>query len=275
MASIASNIIKFNFNPPRPDKAKSYDLDPNVAERWIATYDQKYHEALKELISKVRRISFPEFCTALTKCVENLPKAINGKATILITPDKSNQWVAEIACCFNKFTGKYQLLGHDDARDYVEFLDTAKPRDLPRDVVLFDDAGYSGKQMARHVEAIVKKMGAIKAKGNIHVVVPFATSIAFDKIKKIEAGPGIHINIVIPERIKTVKESMSPENYKLLMEIFEQLTEEDSGITATYLDSKVPNGSSFILYGNNLLPAINPPYIGSSKGERKEGEKYP
>lgn len=182
------HVVEINPLPLRPDKSKNYDLNPDVIGPWVQSFDEEFHPALGEMVTKVRRVSFPEFSVALGRCVLSLPKSLNGKAVILVSQLKSNQWVAELASTYFKFTGTYLSLGHDDASDYVALLSKIPVKQWPTDIVLFDDASYSGNQITRHVTAIVDTMKANGAPGTVHVAIPFITNVALAKLQGINLG---------------------------------------------------------------------------------------
>lgn len=265
--------LRINTIPNRPDKSKSYDVTPNAAQRLIQTYDPMFHGPITEVVERVRRISFDEFCRGLGASIHSLPSDLlaravdKSKVAILISERKSNQWVAEIARNMFQFAGTYLPLGQDHARDYIEkVLNPTAPRKWPQEVVLFDDASYSGTQITGHAAAIVDAMVREKVSGRIFVVVPFMTHVAERKLEALrEEARANKIDVVIAAhgRIETVRELSSQENYPILANLFSgQLEgEEDTGIAATYLDHKVPNGSSFLFYGLGLTPQIKPPYL--------------
>ena len=272
--------VSLNNIPNRPEKSKAYDVDPNAADKLISAYDSEYQGPISEIVARVRRISFDEFCRGLRTSIESLPRPIKDRASpgskdkvaILVSERKSNQWVAEIAKNMFQFTGSYLPLGQDNARDYVEkVLTPVDPRKWPQEVVLFDDASYSGTQITGHATAIADAMIQRGGKGRISIVVPFMTRVAEAKLDALRQRISAHnVDLVVADhgRIQTVRELSSEENYPKLAEIFSGQLEgdEDTGIAATYLDHKVPNGSSFLFYGLGLTPPIKPPYLTNERG---------
>jgi hypothetical protein len=120
-----------------------------------------------------------------------------------------------------------------------------------------------------------------KVSGTIFVVVPFVTSVAKGKLETLAStslSSKIKVSLHSYKTIPTVKELMTESRFKKLCEIFpDQLMSDkeeavDTGIGMTYFQHKAPNGSSFLLYAQNILPPITPPYIGGHKKEKKESK---
>lgn len=265
-------LIKLNTNPNIPSKDKNFDCDINKLQKWSTGYGYKYQKDLFEVGKQIKRISFSDFIFELKKCIETLPPSLLKKATILVSEHKSNKWVAEIA---NNYFPEYfnsnknfLSLGHEDANEFILSLNKIPVQNWPNNLVLFDDGGFSGKQMARHVKAISEKIGAnSKTQTNIFVIIPFMTNVAKQALNNLNLSKKIKLNLCNNKIIPTVKESLSEKSLNSLNELYGDILNEnadlDSGIAITYFDHKVPNSQSFLfsLIAREIMPSIKPPYI--------------
>lgn len=93
----------------------------------------------------------------------------------------------------------------------------------------------------------------------VEVVVPYMTSKALERLSAIETGR-IRLIIAEPERIHTLKESLDGDDYQNLKKSFPELTEEDSGVTLTFFQHKIPNSQSFFSPIAELVKGIAAPY---------------
>ncbi|MBS0651058.1 MAG: hypothetical protein JSR93_07850 [Verrucomicrobia bacterium] len=256
-----------------PNKSKQLDFEPHRLETWAATHcDSETEPVVASVSGLVRRISFPQFSQALGRCINTLPKGLANRCVVLTSEHKSNQWVAEVAKSHHQFNSTYLSLGHDHASDFVEYLERTPVGKCPKEIVLFDDASFSGNQMTNHVNAIKAKLIEKGVKCNIRVVVPFATRVALDRLQNIQPEGNVNITLHCDEVIPTIKQQMSPENFQIL-DTYSTETwgvplsnpeniEQDSGIAGVYFDHKIPNNQSFILsaFARETMPRISPPY---------------
>ncbi|MBS0652914.1 MAG: hypothetical protein JSR39_05215, partial [Verrucomicrobia bacterium] len=143
-----------------PEKAKVYDFNEAKLHDWAARNcpDRVAQQVVSSVSGCIRRISFPEFSQALGRSMHTLPKGLDKRAVVLTSEHKSNQWVAEVAKGHHRFNSTYQSLGHEHASDFVAYLDQTASGKCPKEIVLFDDASFSGNQMTNHVNAICAKL---------------------------------------------------------------------------------------------------------------------
>jgi len=256
-----------------PDRSKKLDFDPQLLETWAArNCDEETEQVVSAVSGLIRRISFPEFSQALGRCIGTLPKGLDKRCVVLTSEHKSNQWVAELAKSHHQFNSKYLSLGHDHASDFVAYLERTPSGKCPKEIVLFDDASFSGNQMTNHVNAIKSKLIEKGIKCDVHVVVPFATRVALDRLQNIPSEGNVNISLHCEEVIPTIKEQLSPEDFDILNSYSTNTwgvplsnpdhLNEDSGIAGVYFDHKIPNNQSFILsaFARETMPRISPPY---------------
>ncbi len=268
-------FIELNPNLIIPDKAKNYDVAPEAIQNWAATKAPLCQDALATVEKNIRRVSFSEFSNGLKACVAQLPKNLLKDCVVLVANRKSNKWVAEVAKNYfpDKFSEKtiFLELGHEEANEFVKTLDEIPKKVWPTNIVLFDDASFSGNQMTSHVNKIVEKLTPQGSSTNLYVVVPIVTQVALDRLEKIRAqltekGSKIKLTIAHATKIATVKEILSEAELKAVNDYWGGALGkegEDSGIALTYFDHKVPNSQSFLFatIGREVMPNITPPYI--------------
>jgi hypothetical protein len=271
-------LVEVNANPNIPPKEKNYNFNRPGFNCALSSYDEKYAPALSTTADSIRRVSFNDFIASLGHCVNRLPKNLLSHATVLVSEGKSNKWVAEIALKyfpqnFIRNVTTFLSLGHEEGTEFVKTLGLIPAKNWPKDLVLFDDAGFSGNQMSKHVTAIINKMSAEKGERNIYIVVPFVTNVALTVLNSIILPKNIKLHIITDTVVPTVRETLSEENFDALNELCgEVLTKgneketgqkEDSGIAFTYFDHKIPNNQSFIfsVIARETMPNVKPPYI--------------
>lgn len=259
-----------------PEKAKDYAFNAAKLHAWAARncHDEDTQRVVSSVSGCIRRISFSDFTQALGRSMHTLPKGLDKRAVVLTSEHKSNQWVAEIAKEHHRFNSKYQSLGHDHASDYVAYLDRTTAGKCPKEIVLFDDASFSGNQMTNHVNAIRAKLLEKGVKCTIHVVIPFITNVALHRLQNIPSDGNVAVHVHHDTVLPTIKEQLPPDDFQAL-DLYSQdysgvalsnsaNLNEDSGITGYYFDHKIPNSQSFILsaFARETMPSISPPYTG-------------
>jgi hypothetical protein len=253
------------FRKPEDRMDDELAIRAEGADVFAWSYGDDNYPHLTDLISKVRRVSYREFVREVGASVEWLRSQKLERCIVLVSPRKSNEWVAACARDLFNFKAPYCELGSDHARDFEPHLSSMPKHLIPRNIVLFDDACYSGTQMTGHVTTIVRRLEELGVEANIYVVVPFMTSVAERKLNTIPLTGRVHVllspHIIIP----TVREVMPSESYAALCDLFPGQLEpdDDTGIGLTYFDHKIPNSSSFLLYGRpgaDFMPKIKPPY---------------
>lgn len=256
-----------------PDRSKMLDFDPRRLETWAArTCYGETERVVSSVSGLIRRISFPEFSQALGRCIDTLPKGLDKRCVVLTSEHKSNQWVAEVAKAHHQFNSNYLSLGHEHASDFVAYLDRTPAGKCPKEIVLFDDASFSGNQMTNHVNAIKAKLLEKGVTCNIRVIVPFATRVALDRLQNIQPEGDVNISVHCDQAIPTIKEQLPQDDFQILDTYSEETwgvslsnpdnIEQDSGIAGVYFDHKIPNKQSFILsiFAREAMPRISPPY---------------
>lgn len=259
--------IKLNKNPPEPnsDSIKAWlDEGSSVlkeqAQEWVNAHHEYYRPALMKLVNNIKRVSHKNFKIYLKRAVikfnDHMDRVDNKKYTVLVEPKKSNQWVAELALSNLVYKPTECLsLGAKEGRDYVNYLDRlSSSAEYPERIVLFDDASYSGTQLANHVESIFSKFKEISSSNSsiklpiIHVIVPFSTKYAHEKLESLQYHASGHLEITSISEIPSVDQLLTADDLNRLRELYGwgKDSVESKGRSLIYFDHKIPNGMSFV-----------------------------
>lgn len=260
-------VASVSQNPNKPTNNFKENYNISEADEWLKKHEEKYLPALNELLGKIERISYVSFVDQLKLSLQDTLTQLGvdspqkytdflDRAVVLVEHKKSNQWVAEIARRKLGFKPKkYYRLGSKDANKFVDHINghagSAEKNELKNKViVLFDDGSYSGKQMTDHVKALLKLKKKLKF-DKICVIVPYMTDHAKSGLEETVIKTHNVGNVVIADaaKIATVAESVTPENKKLLTELWWNKEEVEEGANSKgviWFDHKVPNDQSFI-----------------------------
>lgn len=268
--------IVLNAFPPEPKcEAINQWLEGSASvvtrqvNNWIEAHHEYYRPALWELANKIKHIRHADFMGCLKFAVSSFNHELESlqdkEYTVLVQPSKSNQWVAELALRFltDHPTRNFRSLGEKEARDFTSYLDRLHSyEDVPRRIVLFDDASYSGTQLTQHVKAIFAKFKDLELPApTIHVVIACATPYA---VRKLEALPQFskgHLKLAVAGRIASIAKVLSSDSIQRLRELYDWSEDpgETKGRGIVWFDHKIPNGMSFVepLMTGSVYPGRN------------------
>lgn len=234
-----------------------YPLSPGEVTGWIRAHDKTHRPILKSLTKKINYISHKQFCFVLQKSIKSFESQFKLNAAehsfaVLVEPNKSNQWVAELA--YKELIIKPNQivrLGIKNADKFLLHFDRILKVDkalLPKNVVLFDDGSYSGDQICNHVKAICDVSKKANHKLQIYVVIPYLTDHARQRLLKMSRDYS-NVFIAEAESIPTVKTQLTPDHIETLNKLLwsdESSTTEGATTRGTYYFAhKVPNSRSF------------------------------
>jgi len=228
-----------NIEPQEPSSKmiERSIFDHDAAEEWVLAHSSDCQESLRSLVYSITRIAHPAFMEALGRSIFDIRRKMQveeSKVIVLVENNKSNQWVAELARKhFNFCPSAYYRLGIKEANVFAAEVD-ADPKLAKKNIVLFDDGSFSGKQMHDHVQALLRI-----TTGKIYVVVPFMTKTAEDLIGRFTDK---RVIIAVHERIVTIGEILSRQQFEALKRSY---TKVGPNVTVTYFEHKVPNDISF------------------------------
>ncbi len=239
--------------------------------------------AIANLVGRIQFIDFNTFRTGLFRGFVSLLENVNPKlrTAVGVVPSKSNEWVTKIAMSRFKMLSGFPCfnIDHKARLNLQRSMETAIERreyvNLPQQIILFDDGSYSGDQMVNHVESMIQTLKHKAKETTIFVLVPYMTTRARARLDAIQAMleseyPNIKLAIADHETIQTVKELLSDDDYRQIRAIYPVLTEDDSGITLTCFDHKLPNSQSFFEPVAPLIKGIVTPYKGAAEEDGKK-----
>jgi len=201
-------------------------------------------ESNRKVLKATRIVRFPEFYEKAARVFASIADAMSTpkyKQTVLfIQPKKSNAWMAVLFLDFLERAGMRNLIRNillSDLSDETEPIANAN-------VVFLDDGTYSGTQMVDFLAEYVHQL----SKSRVIVGIPFATSIAIDKIREeLEMHSGRTPSMIF---------------YTDIMEPLGKTPAERK--PAVYFDHKVPNSvSTYAAYDRYLDPAVTRPFYKS------------
>lgn len=223
---------------PIPDAAR--ELDKENAEAWIAQHEQRYHEPLTILISKIEHVPFSVFKENLKIATQSFLSQVGitgtgdlkytqllAKTIVLVEPNKSNLWVAELAREILGFIpAAYYSLGIKKARDFTAHISAMGTKDKAEKtsfkgttLVLFDDGSYSGRQLKEHLEGLRTVKQEIDY-SRVAVIVPYITDHAKTLLTNFATSSHGGVIIATSQKINTVAQSLTPTKSALLRELW-------------------------------------------------------
>jgi hypothetical protein len=166
-----------NFLPAKEPK-ESVSPDPVLKQKWVEAHTGEFRTIAEILIDKINHVTHEEFKSQLKESVENFNNYLSGQSDpsyIIVIPggfDKSALWVTSLAKEFLEFPPERIIMIHD--YDFADILEES----TCVNIVMFDDAAYSGRQMAE--EYFPKFEGVDKV---LHPIIPFMTESAEKKLE--------------------------------------------------------------------------------------------
>lgn len=211
--------IALNLTPPSIEKSNSIDLD--AKKELLASLKSGAQRRITNLLfDSMEYISFEKLLRSLSACTSKLSEKLNGcDYQVGFAPKKSQKWIAELAIPFLNKTPKGSFV---PAIDTIGSFSTQGPLSNESHIVVFDDCSYSGVQLNGLIKNIRKQ--ALETFGRkkitIHIVVPFISSVALERLKVHENSDSekenykVHIytsNNTIP----LVKDRLTKEEYSM------------------------------------------------------------
>jgi hypothetical protein len=122
------------------------------------------------VLNNTTYVTFQQFKKSLIETFENFERSIRQEPFyILLRPDKigSEHWVIAL------------LWEHILKLNFVNFIDTYDVLDVPSNIVILDDAMYSGMR----VSCTIEEFSFDNLDCKYHIVVPYYTSVSIKKIQ--------------------------------------------------------------------------------------------
>ena len=262
------------------------------ADLWVASHAQNEREAARAIVNSITRITRPAFDTAFAAGLNALAVARSPILPLVpIVDDKnystSNAWMTARA----RLSGRLQLEATHHLTDHrpdaaCQFLPVDALRQAAVELVLFDDASYSGEQLRQHIDTLAECICRLNMDcAHVYVVVAAISGNARMHIH--EAGDQLRCPLSIlgdPRTIQNVRElvpqgSLRADHLQLLKARYalpfndyegENTPAEDehefAAMTLTYLPHKVPDETSFV--GGIAQATIPAHQAGGAKARR-------
>lgn len=209
--------IDLNLNPPLIEKSNL--VDPEAKRDLLANLKKEGQRSIANLLlDSMEYISFQKLLNGLNACTSKLSEKLKGfDYQVGFAPKKSQKWVAELAI---------PMLNKTPTGSFVPSIDTIGssssqgPLSKENHIVVFDDCSYSGVQLNGLIKNIRREAlnTFSKSKVTIHIVVPFISSVALERLnvhknsESEQENYKVHIyttNTPIP----IVKERLSEQEY--------------------------------------------------------------
>lgn len=202
--------------------------------RFLAQFKENYRPMVNHLLGHIQIATFKDLQFHLEQCCLTLSKNLKGEAYhVGIIRNKSQEWVANLAYRYLPLEhlpqsvveiGRLQKVSQFERTT----LNLEKICDINGHFVLFDDVSYTGTQIVDFLDLFFSKFKMNKensAKIHIHIVVPFMSRMAKERVekaiiritmqsKRISSIPTeLHISLVtnhILKNIKDIVESYEP-----------------------------------------------------------------
>jgi hypothetical protein len=228
------------------DRGSPYSVE-NLA-RWIAMHPEEVQPALTFLGTHIQFIQHADFQRDLEDAFRRFCSAIGTNfddTTFFTIKDKSNDWVTKSLLPLAMHESHiFQDINHYGPK-YCSYLSSRRP---PANIVIIDDASYSGKQISGLIQ---KFKTTIAGSGHektpvFHVIAPYMTSKAQATIAA--EGAQLYWQKRIPSLYELVSENKAHE--EPLLKYYESTElknhfSSDTGCGLTYFDHKIPNSTSF------------------------------
>lgn len=252
------------------------ELTAEKAQGWI---DKETHPLIKnikrKIIANVTYVSASTFKNKLRTATDIAFKRIAGDYAVLwdYKPHSSKRWVFHQIK--RSLPRKPSLVSYytQSVDKVIGVADNIYNKSI-KNIVVFDDAAYSGEQLINKILVPLSKFFTQKAQNlKLFVIVPYATTLAQQRIKAIPHSSFVEINFIFEETMKTMLEILSYEEQKILLkserEEFEYL-----GATLTFFDHRVADDHSFFSEVAKLITASPKPYSADTTYGAKEKAEW-
>lgn len=255
------------------------ELTKEKAQAWIDKETNPLIRNIKrKIIANVTYVSAPVFKSKLRIATEMAFQKIVGNYAIIwdYKPHSSKRWVFHQIKRSLPRKPSFVSYYTQSVDRLIGVADQIYNKKI-QNIVVFDDAAYSGEQLINRILVPLSKYFTQKSqKIKLFIIVPYATILAQQRIKAIPISPFIEINFIFEETMKTLLEILSSSEQKIL-----QKSEREEflylGATLTFFDHRVADDHSFFSEIAKLITQSPKPYSADTtygKKEKAEWELY-
>jgi hypothetical protein len=199
-----------------PPKAPNKSIFPNqkLSTDWVNAHEPKFQGVAQKLIENIDHVTHKEFVAELKNSVEDFNRYLDSqedKSYIIVIPGdykKSALWVTSLALDFLKHPPT-KIVMLDDP-NYDQILSDSNITKI----AVFDDAAYSGAQMAEYMNSIVLQTKTT----TICPIIPFMTNVAKARIRNKLEGLNTQYQISQHKIMPSFSNFLDDEEKKLLRE---------------------------------------------------------
>lgn len=231
MPELSSEIIEMaqRCDVILPPNLPMYHSKPNYEHlrEWVDSQaTPKLREIAQKMVQNLHYVSFADFLAALNLIVTRFNQQIGSEPFIIVVAGSSkkakegcsDRWVPAIALQHT------ELNPPSNITTIAELPLALVSNPNIKNILLLDDATYSGAQMSETISSIINTLGGIQTLNtmylNIHIAIPYYTKEAMDQISS--KPPYLHklqINFIGHQPMPTMLEIIGVENFEYLKKI--------------------------------------------------------
>ncbi|MCK5492510.1 MAG: HAD family hydrolase, partial [Candidatus Omnitrophica bacterium] len=239
-------------------------VDKNKAEKWINSHSVQLRKLAGFLADNISYINQEEFENALDESIKEFTNNIKEKPYIVLLPKYDNRPIKSNHWCYELAREKGFFLSAIISDKTKILISEIREKGI-RDVVIIDDASYSGSQVREKIMNFLDKLeeeNIDRSEINVHIIIPFMTLIAENRIRKKFKNKMNDIYIYRQRKIETIYEifqsvvkkypdrrnefndflSLIRKTYGIGSSISKNFTSR----TLTYFQHKIPNGLAIL-----------------------------
>ena len=248
-----------DFLPAKPP-TKSTSRDPILCKKWVDKHPENLKPIAQKLIDNINHVSHDDFEASLKNSVNNFNNFLeyqSNKDYVVVIHgrfDKSALWATSLAAKFLKYPPTRIIMLSDP--DFQKTMDKLNPANI----VVIDDAAYSGAQMGSEcISNILTTMSDKPIQGTsnatMHMIIPFMTEAAIERMRRTFERYNVrNYELFYDAIIESFKQHLTPAEATLLSEEAIKISNGKymlgDTLTTTYFDHKKGDLLS-------LVPAID------------------
>jgi hypothetical protein len=210
--------VALSHSPWQPQEGINDPTSEKVKSAFVAF--QNYHDnpvirdALKHAFQNIRYVSFSLFVKILKRLLLKLDAELTQSYVLVVHPDKSSKWVAELALPYLSIKPAYVI-------NITHFPQFIKEHPEIRNVVLLDDFAITPSQIQRFLQNLIyfgyRQIDQLPY--NVFVGVPYFTQYAHSKIRNvIKAETTGFTRLHTEVKLRTVSESIQNSSVEQVLE---------------------------------------------------------
>lgn len=255
--------------PDVEDRSPDMDLYDTWADSKISKSGDR--AILTKIKGNLRHVSYETFSSGVGACVAKFAKTAPRNYVSFVEPGKSQTWVTGIAIKHGLSPDLFLRIGEEGANMLPTSLEMLGFENFPpttKDIVIVDDGAFTGNQMANNITSansiLTKTFGFSRDPYHFHVIVPFTTAKAHEKILSTgKTGAKVHL-YSLSEKMPVVSDVIPSRDRARASTLLGFIPERVDSTALTFFDHKIPNSMSFPsgLERAGFIPDQEPPYKG-------------